>query len=132
MSNVLASTGLLVSIGGVNAPAQKELDHRFFKLRLSQTVSGVSCKPKFQRCMIGGTLMKIFLSYATEDKGIAEPIAFSLRARDHKVFLGPSSGWRVRYADRESGRPIRSLHFSYQSSIGCQVPPQSRRYRCAL
>jgi restriction system protein len=36
MSNVQASTGLLVSIGGVNAPAQKELDHHFFKLRLWQ------------------------------------------------------------------------------------------------
>jgi TIR domain len=31
--------------------------------------------------------MRIFLSYATEDKAIAEPIAFSLRARDHEVFL---------------------------------------------
>jgi restriction system protein len=36
MSNVQASTGLLVSIGGVNAPAQRELEHHFFKLRLWQ------------------------------------------------------------------------------------------------
>ncbi|MGJ5010311.1 restriction endonuclease [Bradyrhizobium oligotrophicum] len=36
MSNVQASTGLLVSIGGVNAPAHRELDHHFFKLRLWQ------------------------------------------------------------------------------------------------
>ncbi|BAM86823.1 hypothetical protein S58_08100 [Bradyrhizobium oligotrophicum S58] len=36
MSNVQASTGLLVSIGGVNVPAQRELDHHFFKLRLWQ------------------------------------------------------------------------------------------------
>lgn len=36
MSNVQASTGLLVSIGGVNAPAQKELDRHFFNLRLWQ------------------------------------------------------------------------------------------------
>ena len=35
-SNVQAQTGLLVSIGGVNAPAQKELDSNFFKLRLWQ------------------------------------------------------------------------------------------------
>jgi len=31
--------------------------------------------------------MKIFLSYASEDKAIAEPIAFSLRSRGHLVFL---------------------------------------------
>jgi hypothetical protein len=31
--------------------------------------------------------MQIFLSYASEDKAIAEPIAFSLRSRGHKVFL---------------------------------------------
>lgn len=31
--------------------------------------------------------MQIFLSYASEDKEIAEPIAFSLRARGHKVFF---------------------------------------------
>lgn len=31
-----AQTGLLVSIGGVTAPAQKELDNSFFKLRLWQ------------------------------------------------------------------------------------------------
>lgn len=31
--------------------------------------------------------MQIFLSYASDDKAIAEPIAFSLRARGHKVFL---------------------------------------------
>ncbi len=34
-----------------------------------------------------GALMQIFLSYASEDKAVAEPIAFSLRARGHKVFL---------------------------------------------
>jgi hypothetical protein len=31
--------------------------------------------------------MKIFLSYASEDKAIAEPIIFSLRGRGHEVFL---------------------------------------------
>lgn len=36
MSNTQARTGLLVSIGGVNAVAQKELDNNFFKLRLWQ------------------------------------------------------------------------------------------------
>lgn len=36
MSNAQASTGLLVSIGGVNTAAQKELDKHFFKLRLWQ------------------------------------------------------------------------------------------------
>lgn len=36
MSNVQARTGLLVSIGGVNGPARKELDSNFFKLRLWQ------------------------------------------------------------------------------------------------
>jgi len=34
----------------------------------------------------GGPL-QIFLSYASEDKNIAEPIAFSLRARGHNVFF---------------------------------------------
>ena len=36
VSNSQAQTGLLVSIGGVNAIAQKELDSNFFKLRLWQ------------------------------------------------------------------------------------------------
>lgn len=36
VSNSQAQTGLLVSIGGVNAVAQKELDGNFFKLRLWQ------------------------------------------------------------------------------------------------
>lgn len=36
VSNTQAQTGLLVSIGGVNAVAQKELDNNFFKLRLWQ------------------------------------------------------------------------------------------------
>jgi restriction system protein len=36
VSNSQARTGLLVSIGGVNAVAQKELDYNFFKLRLWQ------------------------------------------------------------------------------------------------
>lgn len=36
VSNTQARTGLLVSIGGVNAAAQKELDNNFFKLRLWQ------------------------------------------------------------------------------------------------
>lgn len=36
MSNTQAQTGLLVSIGGVNAVGQKELDNNFFKLRLWQ------------------------------------------------------------------------------------------------
>ena len=36
VSNSQAHTGLLVSIGGVNGPAQKELDNNFFKLRLWQ------------------------------------------------------------------------------------------------
>lgn len=36
VSNTRARTGLLVSIGGVNAAAQKELDSNFFKLRLWQ------------------------------------------------------------------------------------------------
>tara|TARA_R110002072_G_scaffold171448_2_gene325148 strand:- start:17842 stop:18900 length:1059 start_codon:yes stop_codon:yes gene_type:complete len=36
VSNSQAQTGLLVSIGGVNAPAQRELDGNFFKLRLWQ------------------------------------------------------------------------------------------------
>ena len=31
--------------------------------------------------------MQIFLSYASEQKAIAEPIAFSLRKRGHQVFL---------------------------------------------
>jgi hypothetical protein len=31
--------------------------------------------------------LQIFLSYASEDKDVAEPIAFSLRARSHKVFF---------------------------------------------
>ena len=36
VSNTQAQTGLPVSIGGVNAAAQKELDDNFFKLRLWQ------------------------------------------------------------------------------------------------
>ncbi|MBC7604695.1 MAG: restriction endonuclease, partial [Ramlibacter sp.] len=36
VSNSQARTGLLVSIGGVNAVAQRELDNNFFKLRLWQ------------------------------------------------------------------------------------------------
>ncbi len=36
VSNTQAQTGLLVSIGGVNAAAQKELDNNFFRLRLWQ------------------------------------------------------------------------------------------------
>jgi len=36
VSNTQAQTGLLVSIGGVNAVAQKELDNNFFSLRLWQ------------------------------------------------------------------------------------------------
>ncbi len=36
VSNTQAQTGLLVSLGGVNAAAQKELDNNFFKLRLWQ------------------------------------------------------------------------------------------------
>jgi restriction system protein len=36
VSNTRARTGLLVSNGGVNAVAQKELDKNFFKLRLWQ------------------------------------------------------------------------------------------------
>lgn len=36
VSNTQAQTGLLVSIGGVNAAAQRELDNNFFKLRLWQ------------------------------------------------------------------------------------------------
>ena len=36
VSNVQAQTGLLVSISGVNAVAQKELDKNFFKVRLWQ------------------------------------------------------------------------------------------------
>ena len=36
VSNTHAQTGLLVSIGGVNTAAQKELDKNFFKLRLWQ------------------------------------------------------------------------------------------------
>ena len=36
VSNTQAQTSLLVSIGGVNAAAQKELDNNFFKLRLWQ------------------------------------------------------------------------------------------------
>lgn len=36
VSNTQAQTGLLVSIGGVNTAAQKELDNNFFKLRLWQ------------------------------------------------------------------------------------------------
>ncbi|UHD45482.1 restriction endonuclease [Aureimonas altamirensis] len=36
VSNTQARTGLLVSIGGVNSVAQKELDNNFFKLRLWQ------------------------------------------------------------------------------------------------
>ncbi|KPF81416.1 restriction endonuclease [Novosphingobium sp. AAP93] len=36
VSNSQAQTGLLVSIGGVNQVAQKELDNNFFKLRLWQ------------------------------------------------------------------------------------------------
>ena len=36
VSNTQAQTGLLVSIGGVNAVAQRELDNNFFKLRLWQ------------------------------------------------------------------------------------------------
>lgn len=36
VTNTQADTGLLVSIGGVNSVAQKELDNNFFKLRLWQ------------------------------------------------------------------------------------------------
>ncbi len=36
VSNTQARTGLLVSIGGVNAAAKRELDNNFFKLRLWQ------------------------------------------------------------------------------------------------
>ena len=31
--------------------------------------------------------MQVFMSYAAEDKALAEPIAFSIRARGHNVFL---------------------------------------------
>jgi restriction system protein len=41
ISNTQAQTGLLVSIGGVNAVAQKELDNNFFKLRLWQMPDGI-------------------------------------------------------------------------------------------
>jgi hypothetical protein len=42
--------------------------------------------------------VKIFLSYASEDKAVAEPIAFSLRGRGHEVFfdrdnLPPGKGY---------------------------------------
>jgi hypothetical protein len=45
--------------------------------------------------------LQIFLSYASEDKDVAEPIAFSLRARGHKVFfdrddLPPGAEYDVR------------------------------------
>jgi restriction system protein len=36
VANTQARTGLLVSIAGVNAAAQKELDNNFFRLRLWQ------------------------------------------------------------------------------------------------
>jgi len=40
--------------------------------------------------------MKIFLAYASADKAVAESIAFSLRARRHKVFFDrdESPGWQ--------------------------------------
>jgi len=40
----------------------------------------------FATCLGEGG-MKIFLTYASEHKAAAEPIAFSLRSRGHKVFL---------------------------------------------
>jgi hypothetical protein len=53
--------------------------------------------------------MQIFLCYASVDKSIAEPIAFSLRARGHKVFLdrddlppGGEYDWQIEQAVERS------------------------------
>jgi hypothetical protein len=45
---------------------------------------------KIRNCQwsrLGDHRLQVFLSYASEDKAIAEPIAFSIRARGHMVFL---------------------------------------------
>jgi hypothetical protein len=40
-----------------------------------------------RKSILGGGMMRVSLSYPSEYKAIAEPIAFSLRSRGHKVFL---------------------------------------------
>ena len=61
VSNTQAQTGLLVSIGGVNAAAQKELDNNFFKLRLWQMPDLL--KALFRSCenLSDGTRAKLSL-----------------------------------------------------------------------
>jgi len=50
--------------------------------------------------------MRIFLSYATEQKSVAEPIAFSLRSRGHSVFL-----------DKDDLPPGRSFDEQIQKAV---------------
>jgi hypothetical protein len=50
--------------------------------------------------------MKIFLSYASQDKAVAESIAFSLRGSGHKVFL-----------DRDNLPPAESYDQQIESAV---------------
>ena len=50
--------------------------------------------------------MKIFLSYASQDRAVAESIAFSLRGRGHKVFL-----------DRDNLPPGKSYDEQIESAV---------------
>lgn len=51
--------------------------------------------------------MRIFLSYASGDKAVAEPIAFSLRSRGHSVFL-----------DKDDLPPGRSYDDQIEKAVG--------------
>jgi hypothetical protein len=51
--------------------------------------------------------MKIFLSYASEDKGTAESIAFSLRSRNYKAFLDRDDLLPGEHFDRQIERTIK-------------------------
>jgi restriction system protein len=75
MSNSQARTGLLVSIGGVNSAAQRELDNNFFKLRLWQ-----------MRDLLNA-LFRVYnqLSDETREKLPLKQIWAPMRARDEAV-----------------------------------------------
>jgi hypothetical protein len=65
--------------------------------------------------------LQIFLSYAAEDKDIAEPVAFALRARGHKVFfdrddLPPGGEYDMRI-EKAVGQSALFVFLLSQSSI---------------
>ena len=79
-----------------------------------------------------GPLMKIFLSYASERRAVAEPIAFSLRDRGFEALSRSRPTCRrveLRRADRNRGRQGRSLRLSDQSGSGRSWPLHADRGR---